>query len=230
MCMSSIGIEPEQSHNIEKFAIPYMAGGIHNHVKRIEEINIQLQDALMTERMELLTQLEKEKKAIEDCIDKELHLTTVEKTLLDYVYTYTIPMATGKKRAESLRNNRKGIEILTAYVDVFLNRFRGQFGKDAVLNYSFEIAPAFVMLRFVVSHKEQEPEFKNSEFGTLQRFLIELSTEKISENLYLRKDIRGFEKDGFYIIKPAEQRLWHQAVAYVDVQEFVDALMTKTRR
>jgi len=230
MCMSSIGIEREQSHNIEKFAIPYMAGGIHNHVKRIEEINIQLQDALMTERMELLTQLEKEKKAIEDCIDKELHLTTVEKTLLDYVYTYTIPMATGKKRAESLRNNRKGIEILTAYVDVFLNRFRGQFGKDAVLNYSFEIAPAFVMLRFVVSHKEQEPEFKNSEFGTLQRFLIELSTEKISENLYLRKDIRGFEKDGFYIIKPAEQRLWHQAVAYVDVQEFVDALMTKTRR
>jgi hypothetical protein len=223
--MSSIGIEREQSHNIEKFAIPYMAGGIHNHVKRIEEINIQLQDALMAKRLDLMSQREKEKKAIEDCIDKELHLTIVEKTLLDYVYTYTIPMATGKKRVESLSNNRKGIEILSAYADVFLNRFRGQFGKDTVLNYTCEMAPTHVMLRFVVSHKEQEPMFNHSELSTLERLLLELSTENISENLYLRKDIRGFERDGFYIIKPAEQRLWHPAVAYVDVQEFVDAIL-----
>lgn len=230
MCMSSIGIEREQSHNIEKFSIPYIAGGIHNHVKRIEEINDQLQDALMTKRANLMFQREQEKKAIESCIDKALHLTMVEKTLLDYAYTYTIPMATGKKSVESLENNRKGRGILSAYAGVFLNRFRGQFGKDTVLNYTCEIAPTHVMLRFVVSHQEEEPKFNNSKWSAIEKFLLELSTENISENLYLRKDIRGFERDGFYIIKPAEQRLWHPAVAHVDVQEFVDALLTKTER
>ena len=63
----------------------------------------------------------------------------------------------------------------------------------------------------------------------MEKFLLELSTESISENLYLRKDIRGFEKDGFYIIKPAEQRLWHPAIAYVDAQEFADAILEQGR-
>ena len=225
MCMSSIGIEREQSHNIEKFAIPYIAGGLHNHVKRIEGINVQLQDALTAKMLDLNSQREKEKKAIENCIDKELHLTTVERTLLDYAYKYTIPMATGKKSVESLKNNEKGRGILSAYADVFLNRFRGQFGKDTVLNYTCEIAPTHVMLRFVVSHQEEGPKFNNSKWSAIERFLLELSTENISENLYLRKDIRGFERNGFYIIKPADQRLWHPAVAYVDVQEFVDAIL-----
>jgi hypothetical protein len=223
--MSSIGIEREQSHNIEKFAIPYIAGGLHNHVKRIEGINVQLQDALTAKMLDLNSQREKEKKAIENCIDKELHLTTVERTLLDYAYKYTIPMATGKKSVESLKNNEKGRGILSAYADVFLNRFRGQFGKDTVLNYTCEIAPTHVMLRFVVSHQEEGPKFNNSKWSAIERFLLELSTENISENLYLRKDIRGFERNGFYIIKPADQRLWHPAVAYVDVQEFVDAIL-----
>ena len=225
MCMSSIGIEREQSHNIEKFAIPYIAGGIHNHVKKIEEINAQLQDALLQKMSDLMSQREKEKKSIENCIEKELHLTAMEKTLLDYVYTYSIPMATGKKRVEVLKNNSKGKSCISSYADVFLNRFEGQFGQDTILNYSCEIASSHVMLRFVVAKIYQKPMFKNAELGSLEKFLLGLSTENISENLYLRKDIRGFEKDGFYIIKPAEQRLWHSALAYIDAQEFADAIL-----
>ena len=138
-------------------------------------------------------------------------------------------MATGKRRSETLKKDRKGYGILSEYADVFLNRFDGQFGKGTVLNYSFEIAPSHIMLRFVVSSKSEEPEFYSGSLESLEKFLLELSTESISENLYLRKDIRGFEKDGFYIIKPAEQRLWHPAIAYVDAQEFADAILEQGR-
>ena len=172
-----------------------------------------------------MSKREKEKKAIENCIEKELHMTAMEKTLLDYVYTYSIPMATGKKRVEVLKNNSKGKSCISSYADVFLNRFEGQFGQDTILNYSCEIASSHVMLRFVVAKIYQKPMFKNAELGSLEKFLLGLSTENISENLYLRKDIRGFEKDGFYIIKPAEQRLWHSALAYIDAQEFADAIL-----
>ena len=81
------------------------------------------------------------------------------------------------------------------------------------------------MIRFFVQKEENSPEFKCGNLDTMERFLLSLSTEKVSDNLYLRKDVRGFEQDGFYIVKPCEQRPWHPAVAYVDVEEFVEAMM-----
>ena len=41
----------------------------------------------------------------------------------------------------------------------------------------------------------------------------------------MQKDIRGFERDGFYIIMPNEKRLWHKAIAYLDAEEFADAML-----
>ena len=49
--------------------------------------------------------------------------------------------------------------------------------------------------------------------------------EEITEKLFIQKDIRGFEKDGFYIIKPNEKKLWHKAIAYLDVDEIMDAIL-----
>lgn len=231
MCMSSIGIEREQSHNIEKFAIPYVSGNIHEHVEKIEELNKRLyENPMSSEQMDWINQREEEKNAIEQVIAQELNISKQESDLLDYAYSYSIPISTGKKQIVPLRNNAQGKIIMNSYARVFLNRFNGKFGKDAVLNYTCEITPTHVIMRFVVEKNEEVPVITNGTFGTLEKFLLNLSTEKISENLYLRKDIRGFEKIGFYIIKPAEQRLWHPAVAYVDVQEFVDALLTKTER
>ena len=40
------------------------------------------------------------------------------------------------------------------------------------------------------------------------------------------EDADLFEKNGFYIVKPCDLRLWHPAVAYVDVEEFVDAILS----
>ena len=85
-------------------------------------------------------------------------------------------------------------------------------------------------MRFRVAKEPRAFECKDGAFCTLEAFLLALSTERVTDQLYLRKDIRGFEKDGFYIVKPSEHRLWHPAMAYVDVQEFVDALLTKTTR
>ena len=59
----------------------------------------------------------------------------------------------------------------------------------------------------------------------LLKKIASLGTEKITENLFIQKDIRGFEKNGFYIIKPNEKKLWHKAIAYLDVDEFMDAIL-----
>ena len=42
-----------------------------------------------------------------------------------------------------------------------------------------------------------------------------------SNKIFLQKDVKGFEEDYFYIIKPKEYKCWHRAMAYYDLAEFV---------
>ena len=63
----------------------------------------------------------------------------------------------------------------------------------------------------------------------LQR-LATLGNERITDRLFIQKDIRGFEKDGFYIVKPNEKRLWHKAIAHLDLNEFTDAILTAGKK
>ena len=224
MCMSSIGVEREQAHNEEKFLMPYVGGDIHKHVERIEKSYELLNEDPLLYRGEEV-KIEKERQAIENCIVTKLHITDIEKLLLEYAYTYSIPISTGKQKGSLLKNNKKGKQLLSRYVQVFLERFNGQFGEGLFLNVECQINASYVMVRFKVEQEDREVAFNNGSLNELNCFLLSLTASNISENLYLRKDIRGFEKDGFYIIKPAEERLWHPAIAYVDVQEFADSIL-----
>ena len=63
------------------------------------------------------------------------------------------------------------------------------------------------------------------ENSSILELLFVLGVEKITDKLFIQKDVRGFEKDGFYIVKPNEKRLWHKAIAHLDVNEFRDAIL-----
>lgn len=46
-----------------------------------------------------------------------------------------------------------------------------------------------------------------------------ISVSKVAKDLYIQKDIKGFEENSFYIIKPNEYKCWHRAMAWYDVAE-----------
>lgn len=230
MCMSSAGVEREQGLKKEKFSMPYVSGGISSHVEAIERKYKELEKNPHQRRDVAEVFIAKEKEKIDDIITKELHLTAVETALVDYAIHYSIPLATGHATATSVKNNPKGRKILEDYSGVFMARFDGQLGEGNYLNCQCEVATDYVSVRFKVGKEKKSISFAKSKAGGLQAFLLTLSVENLSDQLYLRKDIRGFEKDGFYVIKPCDQRLWHKAVAYVDVQEFVDAILSNQIR
>ena len=62
----------------------------------------------------------------------------------------------------------------------------------------------------------------------IQKFL-ELMQGKTLENLFIQKDIKGFECDGFYVVKPNEIKNWHKAIGYLDFYEFDDAILKAGR-
>ena len=84
---------------------------------------------------------------------------------------------------------------------------------------------------------EKPIDFKQIEFVkevTTEKKLFEklatLSISKIASstdsefNLFIQKDIKGFEENSFYIIKPEEYKCWHRAMAWYDVAEFKEAI------
>lgn len=226
MCMSSAGVEREQGLKKEKFSMPYVSGGMASHVKAIERKYDDLEKNPLQPRDAAEIFIANERLEIDKVIAKELQLTEVESALIDYAIHYSIPLATGHAVSESVSNNPKGRKMLQDYAGVFLERFDGQLGEGNYLNCQCEIASDYVSVRFKVEKGKRSIFFVKSETSGLYHLLLTLSVENLSDQLYLRKDIRGFEKDGFYVIKPCDQRLWHKAVAFVDVQEFVDAILS----
>lgn len=86
------------------------------------------------------------------------------------------------------------------------------------------------MLFKVVDEKDFVSEFELSPCeNPLLSVAINLSSMRITDQLFVQKDIRGFEKEFFYIFKPNEKRLWHKAIAHVDVNEFDDAMLRAGR-
>lgn len=51
-----------------------------------------------------------------------------------------------------------------------------------------------------------------------------LGINEVSRNLYMQQDIRGFNKDSFYLIKPNIVKNWHVALAHYDLTEFIEAI------
>lgn len=223
MSLSSVATEREQGHNKEKFSLPYIDGEIYRHVENIEKLCEEslsnMADDLKGKREE------REKLEIEECIQKGLGMSKVEKVLVDYANNFSIPLAVGNDEGKPIRNDAEGRKFLSLYANVFIERFRGQFGENLYLNVECKISSSSVFMRFFVESMEEQVRFERGTMDDVEKFLLSFSTQHMSENLYLRKDVRGFEKDGFYIVKPAEKRLWHTAVAYVDVQEFVNSML-----
>lgn len=222
MSMSSIATEREQAHNKEKFAIPYVGGEIYRHVERIENYYKSLSTSPVFGVED--EQLAKERLQIETCIFQELHINEVERAIIDYACTYSIPISKGERSTIVLRDTDTDKAYIKEYANVFIERFRGQFGSGMYLNYECKVSRFCIMLRFFVEDIEKQPVFSVVPLANLDKLMLSLSSKKISDNLYLRKDIRGFERYGFYVIKPTEKRLWHKAVAYVDAQEFADSM------
>ena len=67
-------------------------------------------------------------------------------------------------------------------------------------------------------------EWKQQGDKELLRTITALQFENLSDNLFIQKDVKGFEEDFFYVAKPNQYKSWHQALAYLDLSEFIQAL------
>lgn len=226
MVFSSSGIEREETHDVEKFSVPYCEG-IDCNVEIIEQ-KTDIYNKSSIDISQISKDIESELSVIEDRICANLNCTEVERDILAYALDVSIPLATKSKGYQHVfdviaRND----SFFKSYADVFVRRFSNSFGKNGKrfvveVQYSTQIVGMFFK---IIDESEYTDEVVFSEGeAVLSSALSVLSTEKLTDDLFVQKDIRGFENDFFYIFKPNEKRLWHKAIAHLDANEFADAM------
>lgn len=148
----------------------------------------------------------------------------------------TMPLIRGIKSFESSvlgnlsQSKIENTEFIKKYIDVFIKIFNNYLKYNQLrLKAKVFINRAVIAILFSetdLSSNDETIAFHNEKDLTLllTKFL-ELGAQNISKQLIQQKDIRGFESDGFYIIKSNQKNLWHRALAYIDVNEFIDSIL-----
>jgi hypothetical protein len=174
-------------------------------------------------------------------LDKAIYnafsVTKEEECLLDYANNITIPIQMQHKNYEKLTLPLKKINdpILTDYANLFIERFASNFEKIEK-KFVVEIWHTKQLLGMffkVISEAEYNAPIiwinKQQDTNGIFQKIMDLGKIKITNQLFVQKDVRGFEKEFFYIFKPNEKRLWHKAVGYLDVNEFEEAMLKAGR-
>lgn len=227
---SSIGTEREQVHNPEKFNIPYIfSEKVINLVKEIEELSEK--EFIFKDE----SKLKKLKQTLNENILKDFNLNEQEQALISYSENILIPWIMEKDFSRVFRKlyikNNQDKDILINYLNTFIENFSEIFkNENKHLSVKIIYNKYAIGFYFTISKNPSNIEqIKWIEEQNISNF-IKLSGNKLLENLFVQKDIKGFEKDVFYVIKPNEYKNWHKAVSYLDFNEFKKAILNAGKK
>ena len=171
---------------------------------------------------------------INNQINEIYSIKEYEKDLINYVLEVSRYQFQESKQQKFLRKVDSDIEFLKKYAEVYIQEFEKIYDDEFI---QVEIYPLnhFIAMNFVFSDKKPKnkiefPKDKKDEKEVLQSLANNLSISQITDaknsehNLFIQKDIKGFEKNSFYIIKPNEFKCWHRAMAWYDVAGFKETI------
>lgn len=231
LTFSSSGIEREQTFDEENILLPY-CDGFDGKVKKIEELTGKFYKQTMANHA-TENQIDSQIVSLESVIYDKLNCSDVEKDLIDYAKQISIPLATKPRGYEKIFSAINPKDAwLKKYAQVYIDRFAKSFNRQGkCFTVKVLYSQQYIGMLFkVVDENDFVCEYNLSECDDpLLAAAINLSSARITDQLFVQKDIRGFEKEFFYIFKPNEKRLWHKAIAHLDVNEFDDAMLRAGR-
>jgi len=215
----------DQTNDAEKFGIPYfynnkivkIVSEIEDLKKRIYEENILVDNNLENELNKLIVRLD-------TIVFNSLKLTKQEKSLIDYSINLSIPWVMQRNYTEAYKFIKHKSSILKEYIEIFTDYFNEIYKQNnkyftVEVHYNENVIGIF----FRIGKVKQEDPISWQKDNDITNF-IKLVGENYTDKIFVQKDIKGFEKDGFYVVKPNEYKNWHTHMAYLDLYEFRDAI------
>jgi len=223
---SSIGIEREQLHDEEKLQVPYLKSKkIITHVKKIENLKKAHFDTSSSNIFEYDKDILALTTKLDSLILKEFKLDDKELSLVDYATNIIIPWVIQKKYDIAFKKFIYKDKQLEEYANIFIKHYSKIYELN---NIYFKVEILYndyaIGMKFKTTDNKHCANITWQYEKNLDNF-IKLTGNHSLENLFIQKDIKGFEADYFYIIKPNEHKNWHKAIGYLDFYEFDDAIL-----
>jgi hypothetical protein len=216
---SSIGVERPQVHNPEKFALPYIENS------SIIQSARQLEKCAEEEFFDNNATFNQLKNNLDTQILDALKLTDVELSLINYSNEITLPWIMHKQYNIVFQKLSFMSPLLIDYANIFIEYFSIIYSKSSqYFSANIIYSEYAIAIKFQVSHQEFSQKITWTKNARIEKF-VQLANSQPLETLFIQKDIKGFEDDGFYVIKPNEYKNWHKAIGYLDLNEFQNALL-----
>ena len=164
-----------------------------------------------------------EQSNLNELIYEVYELSEQEKVLIKDTVQYTINPHIDKSERESAASSNLAVQQLESYASQVANQLNG------ILRYAGQFLSAVVCVlpdnsplaacRFVLTYREEEVAIQKIQYPDLTDLLSAMSDDlsrQVADNLFLHRDLRVYDSEGFWIFKPAERRLWSEASALND--------------
>ncbi len=226
---SSTGVRQEECDDYEKLSIPYIEN--EKIVSLVSKIEVLKKEHFDTESPNTLN-YERDLSTLINELDKTVleafNLNEQEYALVDYANSIVIPWVIQKNYDVAFsyyKYNNEDRKKLEEYVNIFINHYTNIY-KHANMYFQANVlwSEYAIGIYFKVLKDKPNEQITWQQEENIQNFL-KLSPTQTIENLFIQKDIKGFEKDGFYVVKPNEYKNWHKAIGYLDFYEFRDAIL-----
>ena len=242
---ASIGIERERAKNYNKYSLPYIdinAKAIINNIEHAHRLIYSEKKKTLEDNIkinELATMIQNEMHKINESIYIKLDVNNIECALIDYALEINRNLIIGDEiqKNQILSKLKYEDDNLYNYALIFIKRFKSKLDTNdkkftVEIWHTNQIVGMFFKMVVANEYKQEITWCNKQDSAAFLSFLMTIGTEKITDKLFVQKDIRGFDNNGddFYIIKPNEKRLWHKAIGYLDVNEFADAILKAGRK
>ncbi len=241
---SSIGVEREQLINKELFPFPI----IQNN-----EISIKAKRLIVLKRLieihknkitkdnykisEYETKFQQTENELNELIYNLYKLSDTERDLISYTQEITIPILQAKnKDFKEIRQTPKLFkpykEIEKSEIEAYINIFKEHFnklhngGERAYFNVKVIQSKNILACEFSIDNEKHDdywqPEKSNE---NILELLVNLGFKKVSNGLFIQKDIKTLKRNSFSVAKPKQYKYWHKAIARLDVVEFMEVML-----
>lgn len=170
------------------------------------------------------------KQQINDIINETYQIDGYEKDLIDYVLNVSRYQFQESKINKVIKPIGKDDGIIKAYAEVFFSELEPFYPNEKMSVEVYNL-DHFIALNFVFSNEKpiEKVEYKTKEkdeWTILKKIAQTASISQLSKDIFIQKNVIGFEENSFYIIKPNEYKCWHRAMAWYDVAEIKQLIET----
>jgi len=162
-------------------------------------------------------------------IEELYEVKPYEKDLIDFFLDISRYQFQESKLDRIIRKVHNDMHVLERYSEIFISEFEKIY-DDEYLHIDVYPLDHFIAINFRFENEKPNRNVnvvvENDYKKIFKSLSSNISISKVAKDIYVQKDIKGFEENSFYIIKPNEYKCWHRAIAWYDVAEIKEAIQS----